>query len=271
MKEPSQDFIDNEEEDQRKPIEIYHIWRDGGEHWRYNNGDKLVTYDGDDYPPGLIERGSVTYDNKLDVTSMTIKADYVNEEVFDYIASNPVEILWVSVLKLHSDDLTEGDVVFIGQIKNVSFQGQMASVTCVGFEHFLKKTIPTWRYQLTCNHKVFDGNCQLTAASYLTTTTIVLDSSGINLVSADFGAESDGYFIGGEVLFGDESRTVVGHEGNTITLMYKMKELVTASSVDVYPGCDGRVETCRDKYSNVINFLGFPFIPVENPALRVSW
>jgi hypothetical protein len=26
----SQDFIDNEEADQREPIELYHIWRDGG-------------------------------------------------------------------------------------------------------------------------------------------------------------------------------------------------------------------------------------------------
>lgn len=271
MKDVTQDFIDNEEADQRKPIELYHIWSDGGTHWRYNNGDSTITYDSSDYDPGTIERGSVTYDNKLDVTTMTIKANYVNEEVFDFIASNPVEVLWVSVLKLHVDDLTESDVVFIGQIKNVAFQGQVASVTCVGFEHFLKKTIPTWRYQLTCNHKVFDDNCKLVKASYVTTTVISLDSTGTILTSTDFGLESNGYFIGGEVTFGLESRTAIAHTGDEVTLMYKMKNLVDTDTVSVYPGCDGRAETCRDKYSNIINFLGFPFIPVENPALRISW
>jgi uncharacterized phage protein (TIGR02218 family) len=271
MKDASQDFIDNEEADQRKPVEIYHIWRDGGEHWRYTDGDVAVTYSGSSYTPATLERESVTYNNKLEVTTLTIKAAYIENPALEYIAINPVEILWISVLKLHRDDLTEADVVFIGQIKNVAFQGITASITCVGFEHFLKKTIPTWRYQLTCNHNVFDSKCSLTAASYAETTTVVLDANGVDLVSSAFGAYSDGYFTGGQVLFGVESRTIVYHVGNTITMMYKMVDLETNDSVTAYPGCDGRAETCRDKYDNIVNFLGFPFIPVENPALRVSW
>lgn len=271
MKDVSAGFITNEEADQRKPVELYHIWRDGGEHWRYTDGDVAVTYDGDIFSPATLERGSVTYDNKLDVTTMELKVAYVENPVLDYIASNPVEILWVSVMKLHRGDLSEADVVFIGQIKNVSFQGVTASVTCVGFEHFLKKTIPTWRYTLTCNHKVFDDKCTLVKSSYITTTSITLDATKTILTSASFGAKTDGYFTGGEIVCGDESRTAIAHVGDDVTLMYKMKELATGNTVNAYPGCDGRVQTCRDKYSNILHFLGFPFIPVENPALRISW
>jgi len=277
MKDIAQDFIDNEELEQRKPVELYHIWRDGGVDWRYTDGDVAVTYDGHEYTPATLERGSVSYENKLEVTTMTIKAAYVENPILDFIASNPVEILWVSVMKLHRDDLTNADVVFIGQIKNVAFQGSTASITCVGFEHFLKKTIPTWRYQLTCNHNVFDSKCQLSAAAFRITTSINLDSTKVQLTSSDFLQDAflndvdDGYWTGGEILFGDESRSIVSHTGSTITLMYKMKELEDTDTITATPGCDGRVETCFDKYDNVINFLGFPFIPVENPALRVSW
>ena len=167
--------------------------------------------------------------------------------------------------------ITEASVIFVGQIKNVSFQGVAASVNCVGFEHFLKQTIPKWRYQLTCNHMIFDSKCTKAEADYKTTTTVTLDSTGTELISADFDALEDGYFTGGKVVFGDEARTIVNHVGSVVTLIYKMKGLEDNDSVDAYPGCDGRIETCKDKFDNLINFLGFPFIPEENPALRVSW
>ena len=39
---------------------------------------------------------------------------------------------------------------------------------------------------------------------------------------------------------------------------------------DVFPivaGCDKSTETCREKFSNLLNFQGFPFIPGEDSAL----
>ena len=184
--------------------------------------------------------------------------------------------LWDSLLTYGEEEeappaITEASVVFVGQIKDVSFKGVAASVNCVGFEHFLKQTIPKWRYQLTCNHMIFDSKCTKAEADYKTTTMVTLDSTGTELTSADFDALEDGYFTGGKVVFGDEARTIVNHVGSIVTLMYKMKELKDNDSVDAYPGCDGRIETCKDKFDNLINFLGFPFIPEENPALRVSW
>ena len=272
MKNVTQDYIDKEELSQRKPVELYHVWRDGGENWYYTSGDIPVIYDTQSYTPAILSRGTIRYNSQLEAQTLQIKASYLEDATVEFISINPVEILWVSVMKLHRDQSPlEADVLFIGQIKTVAFKGVKAVINCVGFEFFLKKTIPVWRYQLTCNHQVFDSLCGLTKSTYKTTTTISLDSTKLILSSSDFGAQVDGYFIGGEVIFGDESRAISNHVGNDITLVYKMVTLVDGNSVDTYPGCDGRCETCRDKYSNILNFLGFPFIPVENPALRVSW
>lgn len=272
MKDLSADYIAEEESTEREPVELYHIWRDGGEHWRYTSGDTSVTYDGDVYSPAVLERSTAKYNSQLDVSVMQIKVASLSDPAIDYITINPIEILWISVMKLHREQSPlEADVIFLGQIKDVSFKGIQASVNCVGFEHFLKKTIPTWRYQLTCNHQVFDAMCALTKASYKTTENVTLDASKLVLTGTDFGLEDDGYFIGGEVVFGDESRAITAHVGTAITIMYKFVGLAANDSVDAYPGCDGRAETCRDKYDNIINFLGFPFIPIENPATRVTW
>jgi uncharacterized phage protein (TIGR02218 family) len=159
-------------------------------------------------------------------------------------------------------------VIFVGQIKNVSFKGATANIECVGFEHFLKMPVPTLRYQLTCNWKLFDSHCKIAPEDYKVSAVVTLDATETKLTSATFGGYDDGYFTGGFVEFGDDSRTIVAHEGNTITIAYRMKSLTDNDSVDAWPGCDGRAETCRDKFDNINNFLGFPFIPVDNPAIR---
>lgn len=269
MKDASQAYIDEEEAIQRKPAELYHIWRDGGEHWRYTSGDVTVTYDGEDYEPATLERSQVKYDSKLDIVTMEIRAAYLTDAVLKYIAVNPLEVLWVSVMKIHRDqDPLEVDVVFIGQIKNVSFKGAQAKVACVGFEQFLKKTVPRWRYQLTCNHILFDNYCSLTKVDYKIEAVVTLDETETILSSATFALQADGYFIGGEVVFGIEARTIVAHSGTDITLIYRMENLSDSDTVEAYPGCDRRIETCRDTFDNIINYLGFPFIPTENPAMR---
>ena len=272
MKEASDAYIIKEEADQRQPAELYHMWRDGGEHWRYTSGDVTVTYDEEDYVPATLERSQVRYDSSLGVVTMTIQAAYVTDAILEYIAVNPVDILWISVMKIHRDqDPLEVDVVFIGQIKDVAFKGIKAGVTCVGFEHFLKQTVPRWRYQLTCNHTLFDNQCSLAKIDYRVEAIVTLDDTQTVLTSAIFEDSEfgDGYFTGGEVALGVESRTIVAHTGSTITIMYKMKHLIGGDVVDVYPGCDRRLETCRDKFDNIINSLAFLFIPTENPALRV--
>lgn len=273
MKDVSADYISAEEADQRKPVELYKIWRmDEAVFWYYTSGDVAVTFDGQEYTPATLERGQAKYDSQLEVTTMNITAGYLNDPATDFLSVNPIEILWIQISKLHREqDPLEADIIFIGQIKDVSFKGVQANIKCVGFEHFLKKTVPSWRYQLTCNHQVFDTKCSLAAATYKITETITLDATGTILTGTAFGTKADGFFVGGEVKFGAESRTIVAHVGTAITIMYKMIELESTDSVDVYPGCDGRAETCRDKYDNILNFLGFPFIPTENPATRVTW
>ena len=269
MKTPSEAYIAKEEAAQRKPVEIYHLWRDGGEHWYYTSGDVTVTYGGHDYVPATLTRGVAKYDSQLEVSTMQVSAQYAETPVIDFIAGNPIEILWIQISKLFRDQSPlEAGVLFVGQVKNVAFKSAQANVTCVGFEHFLKMPIPLFRYQLSCNHHLFDSKCKVAKAGYKTTTNVTVDFTKMVLTSTDFGTQDSGYFTFGRIEFGGTYRTIVAHSGNNVTLAYKFKDLENDAAVDAYPGCDGQIETCRDKFNNVIQYLGFPYIPTENPAVR---
>lgn len=272
MKNVSGDYIAQEEATKRKPVEFYHIWKnDGGDDRYYTSGDVMMNFEGHDYLPATLKRSLVRYDAQLEVTKCTIQAGFVEDPLLEYIAINPVEIYWTKIMKLHHDQIPlEADVIFLGQIKSVAFKGVQADVECVGFEHFLRMPIPTERYQITCNWQVFDSKCKINRLDYKITTTVTLDTTKTVLTAAVFGSKPAGYFIGGliEFPFKNEKRAIADHSGSTITMAYRMIHLDNGGAVDVYPGCDGRAETCKNKFNNIVNFLGFPYIPIENPAMR---
>lgn len=271
MKEVTEEYNDLEEAVKQKPAELFHIWRDGGEHKYYTSGDVAMIYPkiaGDTYFPATITRSLVTYDAQLEITKCTITVAYVEDPVLEFIGINPIEILWISIMRVHREqDPIEADVIFLGQIKSVSFKGIESIADCVGFEYFLNMPVPLPRYQINCNWKLFDSHCKQPKVPI--PATIGLDVTGTKLTSATFGGYEAGYFIYGTVEFGDEIRTIVDQAGDTLTMAYRMRDLIDGSLVDAYPGCDGRIETCRDKFDNILRFLGFPFTPVENPELRV--
>jgi uncharacterized phage protein (TIGR02218 family) len=41
-------------------------------------------------------------------------------------------------------------------------------------------------------------------------------------------------------------------------------EILPGDRVRLEPGCDKRLETCREKFDNLLNFRGFPDIPGED-------
>jgi len=267
-KNPSVTYISGEASTERKPAEIYHIWRDGGKHYYYTSGDGAVIYGGNTYVPAPISRDTVQYDAETEINTLRITVGRLAEPIPEFITMNPVEILWIDIMKLHRDQSPyEASTAFYGQIRNVTIKGLSADVTCVGFESYLGSPVPVYRYGPQCNWTVFDDNCTLDEDSYKTedcAVTVSLD--GLQLTSDSFSGEADGYFTIGNIVSGEHERMVMDHTGDIIQIRYPVSTLATGGNVVIYAGCDGDIETCRDRFSNVVNFGGHPYIPLDNPT-----
>lgn len=270
MKTPTQDYIDMEEAAQRKPVEIYHMWRpNGSTHWYYTSGDSPITYGGNLYIPATIERDAVSYNANLEVSSMNVQAAAITEPATHYLALNPIETIWLDVKKLFRDqDPYEAAVVFVGQIKSVAFKGGEAQAEVVGFEYFLKQQLPIFRYQPQCNNFLFDDLCGLNAASWAVSANVTQVSGSILTCSAVSGY-ADGYFSLGHLKWGDYWRHITTHVGSNLTMRYFLPEIAAGQTITVYPGCNLDISTCKDKFDNVLNFFGHPYIPIKNPAMGI--
>jgi uncharacterized phage protein (TIGR02218 family) len=75
----------------------------------------------------------------------------------------------------------------------------------------------------------------------------------------------DGYFVGGMLATTAGARMIVGHAGIDLTLVAPMVGLTAGDAVQLYAGCDHTMAHCKDRFGNLDNFGGFPFIPVKNP------
>jgi uncharacterized phage protein (TIGR02218 family) len=253
-----------------KPIELYHIWF-GSTHFYYTDGDRTIHFYNKRYVPAALSRGTISFDSNLEVSQMDITAGRLTDPVISYIAQNPIEIVWIEVLRLFRDqDPLEANPIFLGQIKTVSFQGVSAIAHCVGFEFYLNQPIPKWFYESNCNHRLFDSRCRMDSSSslYRIETNVVVATDGITLTSGVFNAFTAGWFTYGILQFGAYQRAIVSHIGDEIVIKFRILPLVSGNSVIVLAGCDGKIETCRDKFGNVVNFLGFPYVPEDNP---VTW
>ena len=271
MKTVTDTYLSGEYNTQSKPVELYKLWEEKTLVTRYyTNGDVAVDFGGNTYNPISINRRTVSYNAELDVSTLELTVSSINEATVEYIALNPIDITWVEVSLLHRDQSPlEKSIIFLGQIKTVSFKGTDALVNCVGFEYALKMPIPRFRYQLDCNYSIFDSDCQKLSGEYRLTTEVLLDSTETVLLSSDFGLQSGEYYTGGHVVFSGENRSIVAHQGNTATIFYAFSQDISGEAVDVYPGCNGRPETCRDKFNNINRYFGFPWIPTEDPTQRL--
>jgi len=267
MKTQSAEFITKEEGTQRQPAELYHIWK-GSTHYRHTSGDVSIVYGGHTYTPAPIQRAKVSYNEKLEVNTLDITMSRVTEPASQFIAVIPTNLVWISVHKLHRDMLTEETTpIFIGQMKSVSFKGTDARVKCVGFEHFLNQVVPRYRYGAGCQHTLYDDKCTVDINNF--TQTVEIDSisvDGLSLTAAELASQTNGYYTLGYLIFGDYSRMIISHLGGTIGLRYPIVTMVPGDTIIVSAGCDRSRITCEAKFNNLINQLGFPDIPVDNPA-----
>ncbi len=268
MKTSSDDFIAKEQATIRKPLELYEFeLATDGTVWRYTSYDSDVVFDGDTYSTTPIKRGKVTYDAQLRATKIQISVDRLSEAVIKYLVKHPVETTWVTITKTFADFLTEGVVIFKGEIGSVTFSGQSAKLDCTGYEIFLSQKIPRFRFQIMCNHFLFDPKCGLDKDDHKVDTTVAsVETDERTLVVNSIGGHADNFFTFGWLEKGADKRMIISHTGTSIVLQHRLADIIATDSVTIYGGCDRTIQICAAKYDNVVQYGGFPYIPLVNPA-----
>jgi uncharacterized phage protein (TIGR02218 family) len=121
-------------------------------------------------------------------------------------------------------------------------------------------------YAPACDADLGDSRCGVGLVSYTVAGTVTASSSQHQFTDSSR-AEAAGYFEGGKLTFtsGDNngySMEVKSFASGVIALQQGMPNPISVGDTySLSAGCDKLLATCRDKFSNVVNFRGFPHVP----------
>jgi uncharacterized phage protein (TIGR02218 family) len=120
----------------------------------------------------------------------------------------------------------------------------------------------------SCTTELYSTMCKVPKATYTYTGTITALSTDRVGVTADvFGAHPITWFESGYIVCKNEYKYILQH--NNAVLSINMispfsKNIIVTDTFTVYAGCNKSVAMCKDKFSNVANFYGFPYAPLES-------
>lgn len=261
-----------------RPVELYTV-RYGSTVYRFTSAAQDLTFSTVNYRAVPLKRNSPTLNpRERKSTRLTIEAPTAEPPFDVFIGVQPATRMEVRIVRIQQYENLASPIfgspeppaapltayiIFEGYVNSASYKDRTVKLLCNPFTEQFSRAIPRIAYQGLCNHVLYDAGCSISKASFLQTglcSGVVGDKITINGFS---GVD----FVGGYIATpsNDDWRMVLEQNTDTFTLLLPFSENPVGKIMSVYMGCDHKIATCRDKFSNVVNFGGYPYIPSINP------
>jgi uncharacterized phage protein (TIGR02218 family) len=127
-------------------------------------------------------------------------------------------------------------------------------------------------YTATCSADLGDGRCRidLSNPAFRGAGSVISSDATSAFTASGLDEFEDGWFTAGKLTFASGANSGLSVEVKShrkggpvrLVLWQAMAEPIAAGDTFIVTaGCDKRFETCRGRFSNAVNFRGFPHIP----------
>ena len=259
------------------------ITRADGQSFGFTDHDCPLVFGGTDYEPesGLsaseIRAGSDLSVDSQDAQGALTSGRITETDILDGRWDNALVEVW----RVNWNALGQRVLIRRGAIGELR-RGRMSFVAEVrSMAHVLGQTVGRV-YQGTCDAALGDSRCgvNIAAAAYRGTGAVVDPIRDGAFTASGLGGFASGWFSFGhlewtsgpnsgrlaEVMLHEIASGVV-----TITLLEApVRAVAGGNAFTIRAGCDKRAETCTAKFSNILNFRGFPHIPGQDAVVRYA-
>ena len=259
--------------------------------WVTPSGSSLSTTTFSATQYGVWSRGAITSEASFDLQAGSMSLTCVPQTGTQYpglsigilaaalngLFDGATVTVWTAYMPFGSyGDVSAGiETKFLGTITKIN----NINSTHVEFDvgdpfYLLNLKVPTRCFKPDCPWSFADGNCNVSggASAYTQAFTAASGSTVWSLTPATAFSQAAGYFTQGVVTCtaganAGLSQTVKLHASGVLTMMNPW--LLTPSVGDTFSviaGCDKTPTTCQNKFNNLINFGGTPFVPPSSQA-----
>jgi uncharacterized phage protein (TIGR02218 family) len=166
-------------------------------------------------------------------------------------------------------DTTDGTVkLFSGKVSDISGDRTSLQINVKSQLELLNIQMPKNLYQAPCGHILYDTGCGLNTATFTHNFTLSTITDQHTLITKlDQRLYPDGYFDQGVIICltgvnAGTKRTVKSYVGGTATIALSLPNMPSiGDTFSISAGCDKLKSTCQNKFNNLPQFRGFPFVP----------
>ena len=271
------------------PVYLYHFWMDApvGADWWFTSFPAAVVSQGRRHAAALIthrpgRRGWPLTPAPFEIETTVPAEERAGHPLALFGPPPPSRPLWVEVRRASTADLDTAALWFRGHVCQVRNEGARRTAVCADLFGAFNRAVPALRLQTRCNYAPYDPRtCQARRARFETRAVLLsLSADGgaptlrVTLLSPTAERQASDYFAPGWLETGAglacEARTILGSQsvGNPGQLELELNAPLGFAQpgqlVQLIPGCDGALATCRDKFANAGQFGGFPFLPAAS-------
>ncbi len=263
--------------------DLYTITTITGAVYRYTNADIDLTVSGNVFisTGAQFKRGNTRtiVGLEVDTLDLTIYADSTHlmggVPILQALQNGALDGAYVQLERTFMaswGDTSAGTIIlFTGRVSEAQFSRTEANVKVKSDLELLNIQMPRNLYQPSCLHTLFDASCGKIKSSFAAAAVVAAGSTKA-ILNCGLG-QASGYFDQGTVTFtggvnNGVTRTIKIYTPGVVVLSYPLQAApANGDTFNAYPGCDKTQDTCTNKYANVANFRGQPYIPIPETAL----
>lgn len=252
------------------PYELYEFVN-GPSTWRYTSDRRIRTLTDPDreFTPRAIKRSGIEQSREFSRTTMSLTVPRDFPVALLYVTGSPEGVMQLTLYRGHDRDTDEQIATYwTGRVVGVAFKGSTATMKCDTAYTGMQSNGKRATHAVQCRHSLYKTGCNVNRELFKVAGTMAV-VSGLTYQAAAFATKPDGWFNNGtlEIVVNGQimRRLIVAHAGSTVTLMSTIYGAAAGNAFEAFAGCARGPSTCNDKFSNIINYGGFPWKPVKNP------
>ncbi len=279
------EFLSSTDSDVMKVADLYTFGLTNGSVIRYTSADFDVFYNGNVFSckNAGIARSEISWQTGLSVDDVTVK---MSPGLTDKIGSiTLVEAFRCGIfdgaeiqidMAFYKDGWDKDPLVleklFVGNVDVEEVSGAYVKLNIKSLTELLNTNFPANVYQTACHYALYGPGCNVAKNAYSENNVIVLAGSTKKELRCRL-VKPVGYYQNGVVVFNSGEninikKSVKYHENGLIILSTPLHFMPRENDTfTIYAGCDKTMATCKNKFNNLSNFPGTPFIPKADSSL----
>jgi len=238
---------------------------------RFTSHNQDIEYSGNTYTASSIRHQAINQSGELERVSMEVVFPKSSSFASTFFTPNYSDVQTLTILRFHHGVDSGFEVMWKGRVISYEARGDEVILTCESIQTTMRNAGLRGKFHRSCRHALYDNSCGLNINDfYIDATVSSVEGFVVTVTVGSSDDQEAGYFKGGVFEQDGEFSFIRKHEIDTngdhvLTLQYLIEGLGTSESVRIAPGCDLSKTTCVNKFDNVVNFGGFPYIPNKNP------